>query len=210
MSHLSLSAKPVWPVCPTTTRDTPSKLESAYGVNRRPPGIARGKDGRMNRCRDIMRNRRRISPRVLKAKSLEPMLRLKFRRQTAWRPYARPSLAVKSEGSRKKPRGPLMQPTPQRPSRVVPPAVEVNRLKLLTPVADALRRKPLRPKEELEEELGLNPWGGPQHEAQIKSQEKDEPGEVPGRTRRTLSIGRISTSAEWSDSSELEGLALTD
>ena len=155
----------------------------------------------MGRCRDILRNQRLISPRVLKAKNLEPTLRLKLRRPTASRPYVRPSLAGESKGLRKKPRGPWVQPTLQRPSRVDPPAVEANRLKLLTSVADALRRMPLRSKEELVEDLGQNRLDALGLEGPTKPQEKDDPGEALGRTRRTRSIGRTSTSAKWLGSS---------
>ena len=200
MSHSSLSAKLAWPVCRTTTRGTLSWLESADGAHQRPPGTARRKDGRMNRCRDIMRNQRLISPRVLKAKSLEPTLRLKFRRPIASRPYVRPRLAGKSKGLRNKPRGPLMQPTLQRPSRAVPPAVEANRLKLQTPVADALRRKLLRSKGELVEDFGLSHLDDLVLEGPTKSQER-RARRARGRTRRTWSIGRTSTSAKWLGSS---------
>lgn len=210
MSHSFLSAKPVSLVFPITTRDTPSRQESADGENRRPQATARGKDVRMNRCRGTMQSRRLINPQVLKAKSLGPMLRLKSRKQIASRLYARPRLAGKSEDLRRRQKGPLMQWMLQRLSLAVLPAVEANRLKLPTPAADALRRKPPKSKEELEEKLGQNLLGGPGHEAPIKSQEKDEPGEVPGRTQRALSIGRILTSAEWSDSSEPVGSAPTD
>ena len=154
MSHSSLSAKPVWPVCPITTRDTLSKQENADGENRRPQATARGKYVHMNRCRGIMQNRRLINPQVLKAKSLGLTLRLKSRNRTASKPYAQPRLAGKSEGSRRKPKRPLMQPTLHRLSLAVLPAVEAKRLKLPTPVADALRRKSPRSKEEPEEELG--------------------------------------------------------
>ena len=86
----------------------------------------------------------------MKAKSLGPTLRLKSRNRTASKPYARLRLAGKSEDSRRKPKGPLMQLKLQWLSLVVLP-VEANRLKLPTPVAGALRRKPPKSKEELEE-----------------------------------------------------------
>ena len=81
------------------------------------------------------------------------MPRLKSRNRTASRPYARPRLVEKSEDLRRKLKGPLMQLMLQRFSLAVLPAVEAKRLKLPTPVADALRRKPPRSKEELEEYL---------------------------------------------------------
>ena len=64
-------------------------------------------------------------------------------------------------------------------------------------LVEAIRQKP--------HHLVKYPWQIPSvvlaPEDPIKFHETDEPGEVRGRTRRTRSIGRISTSAEWLGSS---------
>ena len=64
MSRSFLSAKPVWPVCPTTAHDTRLRQASVDGAKPRPLEFARGNKFRMSRCRDIMRNRPLISPRT--------------------------------------------------------------------------------------------------------------------------------------------------
>ena len=89
-----------------------------------------------------------------------------------------------------KPRGLQTQLMLQQPREEPPRAVEANRLKLPTPVADARRRKPRRQKEEvvalveaiwrkphhLVEDLGQVPSVAPAPEDPIKFHEKDEPG----------------------------------
>ena len=165
----------------------------------------------MSRCRGIMRSQRLISPRVLQAKNLGPTQRPKSRRPTGLRPFARPSLAGRNGGVQMKPRGLQMQLKLLRPREVLPLAVEANRLLLPTPVADARRRKPRRQKEEvvmsaeasrrmphhLVEDLGLTRSVALAPEDPIKFDEKDEPGEVRGRTGRSRLIGRPLISAEW-------------